>query len=87
MDDLFRTLKRDFDSSQTPSLYDPMTVKTLCQIVDSIQRGEITLNEFDDYLIENHMGRTPIGQRGYKYFGDECYSFVSCVLEYLNTKA
>lgn len=82
----FATLKRDFDSCQLPSPYDPFTVKTLCKIVDSIRSGETTINEFDDYLAKEHMGRTPISQRESMYFGDACYSFVSAVLTYLEAK-
>lgn len=86
MNTVFNALKYDFEASQLPSPYDPMTVRTLCQIVDSIQKGEITLNEFEDYLADNGMGLTPRGQRKHKQFGDVCYSFVSNVLSYLETK-
>lgn len=82
----FRTLKRDFNSCQLPSPYDPMTVKTLCSIVDDIEDGKTTLAEFEDYLAENKMGLTPMNERGYKYFGDECLEFVSNVLSYFDSK-
>lgn len=86
MNNFLETLKRDFDSCQLPDAYDPMTLKTLCKIVDSIQRGETTLDEFENYLAKNHMGLTPHDQRKPALFGDICYSFVSDVLMYFDAK-
>ena len=86
MNSLFKTLKNDFATSQMPSPHDPLTVMTLCRIADAIQSGETTLNEFEDYLAENHMGRTPLGQRKPMPFGDACYTFVSDVLTYFDAK-
>lgn len=86
MDNSFETLKRDFDSCQLPDAYDPMTLKTLCKIIDSIQKGETTLAEFEDYLAKNHMELTPLSQRKPALFGDICYSFVSDVLKYFDAK-
>ena len=82
----FRILKGDFDSCQLPSPYDPMTIKTLCNIVDDIENGKTTLNEFEDYLAKNKMGLTPEDKREVKYFGDQCLDFVSDVLSYFETK-
>lgn len=64
-----------------------MAVRTLCHIVDAIQNGETTLNEFEDYLTKENLGRTPKSERKRREFGDACYSFVSDVLTYLEVKS
>ncbi len=85
-DNNFTILKRDFDSCQLPSPYDPMTLKTLCNIIDDIEDGKTTLNEFEDYLAKNKVGLTPENEREPRYFGDVCLEFVSNVLTYFETK-
>lgn len=80
----FKTLKSDFDSCQLPSAYDPMTVKTLCAIVEDIASGKTTLKQFEDFLAANKMGRTPQGERKARPFGDVCYDFVANALTYLS---
>lgn len=82
----FETLKRDFDSCQLPSPYDPFTVEVLCNIADSIRNGETTLKEFEDYLADEHMGLTPPDQREPMDFGDVCYDFVRSVLWYFEDR-
>lgn len=78
----FKVIKRDFDSSQVPSPYDPQTVRTLCRIVNDIKEGKTTLKEFEDYLTQNEIGRL----HKVPYFGDACYDFVSNVLQYLENE-
>lgn len=82
----FEALRNDFNSSQAPTPYDPMTIKTLCRIADSIFAGETTLQEFEEFLRGNRLGITPPEKVQPRPFGDECYSFVYSILEYFWAK-
>ncbi len=80
MNSYFEAIGKDFQSSQMPQAADPGTIKSLCRIIDSIQKGETTLEEFEHYLVKN----TNLPPSGYTLpFGVECYEFVSSVLTYL----
>lgn len=81
----FEALKRDFDTCQLPSPNDPFTIRTLSRIALEISKGEATLAEFEDYLTNNRMGRTPLEDRAVPEFGDACYAFVSNVLNFLDS--
>lgn len=48
----FLNLKRDYDCCQRPLWYDPMTVRTLDNIVCAIKQGRISLNDFRQFVSE-----------------------------------
>lgn len=50
------TLKRDYDSCQLPRWDDPMTLKTLDNIVSSIKFGQLSLDDFLQF-VEEHLGQ------------------------------
>lgn len=79
----FRSLKNDFESSQTPDIDNASTLRTLAHIVDDIRNGKITLTDLENYLANEKLGFTPLYKRDPAYFGDECYDFVYYVLQYL----
>lgn len=49
----FMALKRDYESSLDPKWDDAFTKKTLDNIVQSIQLGKYTLNDFYDFVKAN----------------------------------
>lgn len=48
-----QTLKRDYESCQIPSWNDPMTLRTLDNIVHSIKLGHLSLSEFYQFAADN----------------------------------
>lgn len=84
MENLLRTLKRDFDSCQLPDAYDPMTIKTLSEIAEKIIDEERSISVLEDFLIANKMGYKPGSTE--PYFGNQCYAFVENVLMYIRCK-
>ena len=72
----FESLKRDYDSSSTPNPYDPITIRTLCSIVNNIHKKNYGIATFEDF-VDKELGKG--------YFAKECKSFVSHVISYLNS--
>lgn len=62
----FATLRRDYESSQVPQWYDPMTIDTLDKIVNSIHLGRYTLDDFESFAKE-HLGRDEFTWRCLRY--------------------
>lgn len=67
MNEHFEKLKRDYESCGSPIWSDPMTIKTLDDIVYEIKLGRISLDDFYSFAKEN------IGQGDF-YFG--CWRYV-----------
>lgn len=67
MNEHFEKLKRDYESCGSPIWSDPMTIKTLDDIVHEIKLGRISLDDFYSFAKEN------IGQGDF-YFG--CWRYV-----------
>ena len=74
MNNDFDNLKRDYDSCQMPLWDDPMTIKTLWNIVNSIRCGEYPKSEFDDFA-NKELGKSD--------FGKGCRRFVELELLHL----
>lgn len=81
----FRALKNDYQASQSPSIDNAATLRTLAHIVEDIRNGKTTLTDLEDYLAKEKIGFTPLENRAPTYFGDDCYDFVYHVLQYLQT--
>lgn len=74
MNEEFILLKRDYNSSQLPSVHDPKTIATLGRIAEAINAEEISRLEFDRFA-DAELGRG--------YFNEGCKTFMDWVTEYL----